>query len=205
LYMWWTSILAGALLAPPLPAHTASYIMLRDIATEARQDAGASPQSSPPEPAPEDRQSETTPAQPVPSTEGENPKTENPTEGQPKTDSRNRRSRNRKSVAEKAGGPPRKVVIRHGGAPDAVSQIVPGITEEEAIHQRENAEQLLVSTDSNLKQLTGRSLTLNRQETVVQIRQYVDGARLALKESDTQRAHTLALKAYWLSDDLLKH
>jgi hypothetical protein len=39
----------------------------------------------------------------------------------------------------------------------------------------------------------------------VQIRHYIDGARSALKESDTQRAHTLALKAYLLSDDLVKH
>jgi hypothetical protein len=40
---------------------------------------------------------------------------------------------------------------------------------------------------------------------VVQIRQYMDVARSALNESDTQRAHTLALKAYLLSDDLVKH
>ena len=48
-------------------------------------------------------------------------------------------------------------------------------------------------------------LTPKRQEIVVQIRQYLDGARSALKDGDTQRAHTLALKAYLLTDDLLKH
>jgi hypothetical protein len=48
-------------------------------------------------------------------------------------------------------------------------------------------------------------LNQNQQGLVVQIRQYVDGARSALKESDIQRAHTLAQKAYLLSDDLAKH
>jgi hypothetical protein len=76
---------------------------------------------------------------------------------------------------------------------------------EEAAHQRESAGQLLASTESNLKQLAARTLNPNQQEMIVQIRHYMDGARSALKESDTQRAHTLAQKAYLLSDDLVKH
>ena len=79
------------------------------------------------------------------------------------------------------------------------------MTEEEAARQRENAEQLLMAAESSLEQLAARSLSMNRQQIVVQIRQYIGVARSALKESDTQRAHTLALKEYLLSDDLLKH
>jgi len=118
---------------------------------------------------------------------------------------RKRRSRGRKLSTPTADGEPRKIVVHRGGASEPIAQILPGMTQEEASHQRENAEQLLVSTESNLNQLAARTLNLNRQEMVVQIRQYMDRARLALKEGDTQRAHTLALKAYLLSDDLVKH
>jgi hypothetical protein len=114
-----------------------------------------------------------------------------------------RRSRAHKPVTP--DGEPRKIVIHRGGASEPIAQILPGMTEEEASHQREAAEQLMASTESNLTQLTGRTLNPNQQEMVVQIRHYVDGARSALKESDTQRAHTLALKAYLLSDDMAKH
>jgi hypothetical protein len=79
------------------------------------------------------------------------------------------------------------------------------MTQEQASHQRENAEQLLASTETNLQQLAGRSLNSSQQETVGQIRNYMTGARSALKDGDTQRAHTLASKAQLLSDDLAKH
>lgn len=104
-----------------------------------------------------------------------------------------------------ADGEPRKVVVHQGGAREPIAQIVPGITQEEASRQRQDAEQLLTSTATNLMQLAGRTLDSRQQEVVGQIRHYMDGARSALKEADTQRAHTLALKAYLLSDDLVKH
>jgi len=118
---------------------------------------------------------------------------------------RKRRSRAHKPSTATPAGEPRKTVVHQGGASEPIAQILPGITLEEASHQRENAEQLLASTESNLKQLAARTLNPNQQEMFVQIRHYIDGARSALKESDTQRAHTLALKAYLLSDDLVKH
>jgi hypothetical protein len=103
-----------------------------------------------------------------------------------------------------APGEPRKIVVHQGGASEPLAQIVPGITQEEASHQRQNSEQLLTSTEANLKQLAGRTLTATQQETIGQIRHYMDGARSALKDGDTPRAHTLALKAHLLSDDLVK-
>jgi len=39
---------------------------------------------------------------------------------------------------------------------------------------------------------------------VAQIRNYMDGARSALKEGDVRRANTLALKAHLLSEELVK-
>jgi hypothetical protein len=116
-----------------------------------------------------------------------------------------RRSRGKRLKSQE--GEPRKVVIHHGGTSDPVSEIVPGITLEEAHRQRESAEQLLTASDTSLQQLAAHKLNAKQEETVIQIRQYMGAARNALKgnNSDTQRAHTLALKAYLLSDDILKH
>jgi len=79
------------------------------------------------------------------------------------------------------------------------------MTPAEATRQRHNAEQLLGATDDKLKQLEGRTLDAKQQETVGQIRSYMDGARSALKEGDVRRANTLAQKAHLLSEDLAKH
>jgi len=100
---------------------------------------------------------------------------------------------------------PRKIVVREGGAREPAAQIAPGMTPAEATRQRQNAEQLLSSTDDQLKQLAGRALDAREQETAGQIRNYMDGARSALKEGDLRRASTLAEKAHLLSDDLVKH
>jgi hypothetical protein len=79
------------------------------------------------------------------------------------------------------------------------------MTPSEAARQRQNADQLLGSTDDQLKQLTGRTLDARQQETAGQIRNYMDGARTALKEGDLRRASTLAEKAHLLADDMVKH
>jgi hypothetical protein len=95
--------------------------------------------------------------------------------------------------------------VREGGTSEPAAQIAPDISPAEAARQRQKAEQLLGSTDGQLKQLTGRTLNPQQQESVGQIRNYMQGARTALKEGDVLRAGTLAEKAHLLSDDLLKH
>jgi hypothetical protein len=102
-------------------------------------------------------------------------------------------------------GGPRKIVVREGGASEPAAQIAPGMTPAETARQRQNAEQLLGSTDDQLKQLAGRTLDARQQETAGQIRNYMDGARSALKEGDLRRASTLAEKAHLLADDLVTH
>jgi len=114
----------------------------------------------------------------------------------------NKRRHKRAASAESG---PRKIVVREGGASEPAAQIAPGMTPAEATHQRHNAEQLLGATDDKLKRLAGRTLDAKQQETVGQIRNYIDGARLALKEGDVRRANTLAQKAHLLSEDLVKH
>jgi hypothetical protein len=116
-----------------------------------------------------------------------------------------KRHRVRKNVEPSSPGQPRRIVVREGGATAPPAQIVPGMTPEQASQQRQEALDLLTSTEQNLKQLAGRTLDSHQQETVAQIHNYKDGARSALHDGDSQRAHTLALKAYLLADDLVKH
>src|SRR3954469_24812919 len=69
---------------------------------------------------------------------------------------RKRRLRGKRLKSQE--GEPSKVVIHHGGASDPVSEIVPGITLEEANRQRESAEQLLTASDTSLQQLGAHKL-----------------------------------------------
>ena len=114
-------------------------------------------------------------------------------------------NRRRRKRAASAGSAPRKIVVREGGASEPAAQIAPGMTPAEATRQRHNAEQLLGATDEKLKRLAGRPLDAKQQETAGQIRNYMEGARSALKEGDVRRANTLAQKAHLLSEDLVRH
>jgi hypothetical protein len=111
----------------------------------------------------------------------------------------------RKRKAPTPDDAPHKIVVREGGASEPAAQIAPGMTPAEATRQRHNAEQSLGATDDKLKRLAGRTLDAKQQETVGQIRNYMEGARSALKEGDVRRANTLAQKAHLLSEDLAKH
>jgi hypothetical protein len=113
--------------------------------------------------------------------------------------------RRRKRAASAPNGAPHKIVVREGGASEPAAQIAPGMTPAEATRQRHNAEQLLGATDDKLKRLAGRTLDAKQQGTVGQIRNYMEGARSALKEGDVRRANTLAQKAHLLSEDLVRH
>jgi hypothetical protein len=169
-------------------------------------------QSAPAETAPAQSPTESTPPVTVPA---ENPPTsqttpdtttapkQKPAEGVEKKQAAARRKRPRKTTTH--SGTPKKVVVRQGGAREPAEQIAPGVTPAEAVRQRQIAEQWLNSTDGQLKELSERSLNPQQQETIAQIRNYMNGARGALREGDVRRASTLAEKAHLLSDDLVKH
>ena len=166
-------------------------------ATTTEPDTKKSADQQPPESKPQETPSVVKTDEPIPQT---------PPASQSKSAARKRSSRTKKLVTPPtAENEPRKIVIHQGGTSEPVAQILPGISPEEANRQRESAERLLDAAESSLQQLAPRSLHPRQQDTVVQIRQYIDWARSALKESDPQRAHTLAQKAYLLSDDLAKH
>jgi len=204
------AILVAALLLALLPAHAARWEQDSGGSSAApAQTSPATPENSSPAPA---HTQPASPADEAPSTAKPEPpaaqskKVDRQKTSPSSTGSKKRRPRTRKPVAvADATGEPRKVVIRQGGTSETVAQIMPGMTQEEANRQRQETEQLLAETDSDLRQFAVRTLNSNQQETISQIRHYMDVARSALKDGDTQRAHTLAVKAHLLSDDLLKH
>ena len=98
-----------------------------------------------------------------------------------------------------------KIIVREGGTTEASALLAPGMPGAQASHQRQNATQLLASTDGNLKRISGRQLNSNQQAMVDQIHSFMQQAKDAIKEGDLQRGHNLAMKAHLLSDELLKH
>jgi len=70
--------------------------------------------------------------------------------------------------------------------------------------QRELTQQLLSSTDANLKGIT-RALTADERAMVDDIRNYMAQSRAAIADGDYIRANNLATKAHLLSDELIKH
>ena|SRR5205085_648628 len=115
------------------------------------------------------------------------------------------RKRNGRKPQASFTGEPRRTVIRHGGTRETRTQIIPGMSPEEANRIQLETGELVSAANIDLNQLASRTLTANQQETVVQIHHYLDVAQSAFQEGDIQRAHTLAFKAHLLSDDLVKH
>ncbi len=95
--------------------------------------------------------------------------------------------------------------MRNGGTTDPVVQLAPGMSAEQASSQLQSTTQLLSTTDANLKQISSRQLGQTQQDSVSQIRKYMEQAKAADSAGDVQRAQNLASKAVLLSDDLVKH
>jgi hypothetical protein len=96
-------------------------------------------------------------------------------------------------------------VVRNGGASEASQQLSPGLSEQQVSSQRQTIDLLLVDTAANLKKLSGRQTTPSQDDTMTQVRQYVQQAKVAADAGDIERAHNLAVKAHLLSEELAKH
>jgi len=79
------------------------------------------------------------------------------------------------------------------------------VTEQQVSQQISATNDLLAMTDENLKTIKSRKLTAGQQDTVDQIKNYMEQSRSASRNGDVQRAYTLANKARMLSGDLVKH
>jgi hypothetical protein len=98
---------------------------------------------------------------------------------------------------------PRKIVVREGGAAETQVQLSAGMPAEQASHQRQTTDQLLSSTEANLRRISNRPLQDEQKAMVTQIRRYIEEAQAAIKAGDVTRGRNLALKAHLLSDELV--
>jgi len=95
--------------------------------------------------------------------------------------------------------PPEKIVVRQGGVAEQSIQLAGGDQESQ---KKKDTNQMLGSTEENLKKISGIQLSPEQQDTVSQIKQFVDQSKAALAAGDLERGHTLAWKAQLLSEDL---
>ncbi|MGA8429913.1 MAG: hypothetical protein WB729_08835 [Candidatus Sulfotelmatobacter sp.] len=102
-----------------------------------------------------------------------------------------------------ANCPPAKTVVRNGGTSEPAVQLTEGEGAAQA-QQRSTTDQLLGSTEDNLKKIAGRQLTSAQQDMVSQIRQYMQQSKEAVTAGDAERSRMLAQKAQLLSDELVK-
>lgn len=96
--------------------------------------------------------------------------------------------------------PPEKVIVRQGGTAEPSIQLAGG---DQAAQKKDAANRMLGLTEVNLKKISGQQLTSAQQDTVSQIRQFVDQSKTALASGDLERGRTLAWKAHLLSEDLV--
>jgi hypothetical protein len=66
------------------------------------------------------------------------------------------------------------------------------------------ADQLVGTTEENLKKIEGHELTPSQKEMLAQIHQFMEQSKAATAAGDIDRGHNLALKARLLSDELTK-
>ena len=116
-----------------------------------------------------------------------------------------KKRRRKKTTANASTAAPEKKVVRNGGTADPAVQLGPSVSAEQASSERQNTAQLLAATDANLKQISSRAMSSSQQDSISQIRKYMEQAKAAEQAGDVQRAYNLASKARLLSDDLVKH
>jgi outer membrane biosynthesis protein TonB len=98
-----------------------------------------------------------------------------------------------------------KVVVDEGSKqPDSAQPpLIASDANSQAAQQRAKANQLLSAAEYNISNLH-RTLSGDDQAIVQHIRGYIDQSRQAIKDGDTERAYTLAVKAHLMSDELVK-
>ena len=95
--------------------------------------------------------------------------------------------------------------MRNGGTADPSVDLSPGLSPQQASHRIDSTNQLLATSDANLKKIAGRPLSASQQDTVKQVKSYMEQAKTAADGGDPQRAYNLAVKANLLSTELAGH
>jgi hypothetical protein len=101
-----------------------------------------------------------------------------------------------------AGTTSEKKVVKNGGTDEPPVDLSSGVNQKQASEQAKRADELLASSDANLKKISGRQLSASQQDTVKQVKSYMEQATAAKNSGDVQRAYNLAVKANLLSAEL---
>jgi outer membrane biosynthesis protein TonB len=105
---------------------------------------------------------------------------------------------------EVAHNTPRKIIpAEPAPTPQQTGQISPGPTPADGGNSQASTDQLLQGAEANLNGIT-RTLSKDEEAMRAQIREFIKQSRTATTENDPTRAHTLAVKARLLSDELVK-
>jgi hypothetical protein len=172
------------------------------------------PQQPPPAaatPQPTPTEAETQPAQQPPEAQPTATPAEQPQAGE-KTAEKTKPKHTRHTAAKKPGDksevarntPSRKVIpAEPAPTPAQTGQISPGPTPANGGNNQASTDQLLQGAEANLNGIT-RTLSKDEEAMRTQIREFIKQSRTATTENDPARAHTLAVKARLLSDELVK-
>jgi hypothetical protein len=93
--------------------------------------------------------------------------------------------------------------VHEGGVTEQSIQLAGGSSGGETTQKRQSTNQMLTATEENLKKAEAIQLSAAQQNSVPQIRQFVEQSKKALQAADFERAQTLAWKAKVLSEDLV--
>jgi outer membrane biosynthesis protein TonB len=155
--------------------------------------------------------------QPTPTPATEAQPAEQPQEAQPaatpaeqtKTAEKTKPKHTRHAAAKKPGD--KSEVARNNSSRKIIpaepaptpQQISPGPTPANVGTNQTSTDQLLQGAEANLNGIT-RQLSKDEEAMRAQIREFIKQSRTATTENDPARAHTLAVKARLLSDELVK-
>jgi len=164
------------------------------------------PPTSTPQATPAPAEAEAQPAQPQPEAQP----TPTPAE-QPKTAEKTKPKHPRHAAAKKPGekpevahNTPKKIIpAEPAPTPPQAGQISPGPTPADGGNSQASTDQLLQGAEANLNGIT-RTLSKDEEAMRARIREFIKQSRTATTENDPARAHTLAVKARLLSDELVK-
>lgn len=165
------------------------------------------PASATPQPTPTPVEAEAQPAQQPPEaqpspTPAEQPKTAEKTKPKHTRHGATKKPGEKSEVAHST--PPKKVIpAEPTPTPLQTGQISPGPTPGDGGNNQASTDQLLQGAEANLNGIT-RTLSKDEEAMRTQIREFIKQSRTAITENDLARAHTLAVKARLLSDDLVK-
>jgi hypothetical protein len=89
-------------------------------------------------------------------------------------------------------------------APATTVAIGPDVSSPEANRDRQSTNQLLDTTENQVKKLEGQSLNADQHSVLMQIKAYISQSRKAITDGDYERASNLAKKAQLLTEELIK-